>query len=211
MRHRNTPQKTANTANTAKNTPQDTAKTHRKHRKTPQNTAKHRERTPQIPQTVYKYGCGVGAGVRQKRAEMILRKVQTIPELVDFVYKTATTERKLMGVLRKNYKAAWPDYPSEWSAYGYTDVKLGLGPATSEEIDDFDLIFPAIIELEEKYRQIIWAVAHSAVKGSRGAQWSRLGRMLGVHPATVKKRFERAIVELWYKLKKDAEGKKKVD
>lgn len=169
---------------------------------------KNENASTQITHTVYKY-CGVQGVDRVRRAEQILRKVKDIPSLVDFVYKTATTERKLLGVLRKNYKAAWPDYPSEWSAYGYTDVKLGLGPASSEEIDDFDLIFPAIIELEEKYRQIIWAVAHSAVRGSRGAQWSRLARMLGVHRTTVKQRFERAILELWYKLQDDLKGEKK--
>lgn len=169
---------------------------------------KNKNAITQITHTVDNY-CGVIDVERVRRAEEIFRKVKDIPALVDFVYRTATTERKLMGVLRKNYKTAWPDYPDTWSAYGYTDVKLGLGPATSEEIDDFDLLFPAIIELEEQYRQIIWAVAHSAVKGSRGAQWSKLGRMLGVHPMTVRKRFERAIMELWYKLKKDAEVKKK--
>tara|TARA_R100000664_G_scaffold8156_2_gene13558 strand:- start:3644 stop:4288 length:645 start_codon:yes stop_codon:yes gene_type:complete len=171
----------------------------KKHPIAPKNADASTQRTHTLYNSV---GCRVGG--RVQRAEKILRMCRDIISLTDMVMEAAATERKLSGVLRKNYKAQWPDYPDEWSSYGYTDSKVLPGPATASEIDAFDLILPVICEMDDEHRKLIWAVAHSAVQSSRGPQWQKIAKIIGVHRVTVKNRFENAMLTLWYKLKKDA-------
>ena len=53
--------------------------------------------------------------------------------------------------------------------------------------------------LEVRDRKLVWASAHSAVRRQRGPHWKKIGKMLGMHPETAKRKFDRAMLELWYK------------
>ena len=58
----------------------------------------------------------------------------------------------------------------------------------------------ASILLEPDERTLVWAAAHSAARRARGARWKAIAKQIGVHPTTAKRRFERAILGLWYRL-----------
>ena len=132
--------------------------------------------------------------------------VGNVDGLLGAIFRAAETERKMPGVMRKRYKVAWPDYPSEWSAYGYSDAEVRLGPASAGEVSEYDRVIEALLLLGEDAR-LVWAVGVSAARRARGPAWTQLGKMLGMHPRTVKRRFERSLLELWYKI--NAVAKKK--
>ena len=98
-------------------------------------------------------------------------------------------------------KAKWPEVANDpGMAYGYTDATVNPGPATASAIRNYDWALQLTMRLTVDDAKLIWAAAHSAVKRQRGPSWSRIGRIIGLHPQTVKRRFEGAILSLWYNL-----------
>jgi len=141
----------------------------------------------------------VAAQMRSDVAAVLRKKSGDVTGLMGLVFEAATTERKLPGVIKKRYKVMWPDYPHEWSAYGYTEADAPLGAATADEVSNYDRVLEALVDLGED-AALVWAVAHSASRRARGPAWARLGRVMHLHPQTVKRRFERAMLELWFKI-----------
>lgn len=142
------------------------------------------------------------------QAEKLIRHVGDVSGLPGLFFEAAETERKLPGVLKKNYKVAWPDYPRDPSvAYGYAEASASMGAATASEITRYDAALDLSRKLEPDDFNLVWACAHSAVRRRRGPAWSKIAKIVGAHPATVKRDFERAILQLWYLLlaEKDAE------
>ena len=74
------------------------------------------------------------------------------------------------------------------------------GPANAREVTRYDLALEGSILLEPDGRTLVWVAAHSAAKRARGARWKAIARRMGVHPSTAKRRFERAMLGLWYRL-----------
>jgi hypothetical protein len=75
--------------------------------------------------------------------------------------------------------------------------------ATNAEIDRYDKIADYLALMEEKDRKLVWAVAHSAAYRDRGVQWSKLARILRLNdPRIVKRRYQDALIKLYYKLNK---------
>jgi hypothetical protein len=75
--------------------------------------------------------------------------------------------------------------------------------ATNAEIDRYDKIADYLALMEEKDRKLVWAVAHSAAYRDRGVQWSKLARILRLNdPRIVKRRYQDALIKLYYKLEK---------
>ena len=64
----------------------------------------------------------------------------------------------------------------------------------------YDMALEASILLDADERTLVWAAAHSAAKRARGVRWKAIAKQIGVHPSTAKRRFERAILLLWYRL-----------
>jgi hypothetical protein len=105
-------------------------------------------------------------------------------------FEAAETERRLPPAYRKNFSVAWPDYPDEKVAYGYTDVVERLLPATTKDIEHYNIAMKLIFLMREDDRKLVWAVAHSAAFRLRGPRWRVLSRVMGIAPATAKRRFE---------------------
>ena len=125
-----------------------------------------------------------------------------IAQLNDLFFEAAETERKLPGAIRKQKMVNWPDYVTEWSAYGYNAMGVTRLKATPDQITRLDkAIDLALTKMDDEDRRLVWAVAHSAAFRDRGAKWSKIARLLSLHdPRIVKRRYKDALVRLYYKL-----------
>ena len=83
---------------------------------------------------------------------------------------------------------------------GYNDAVLTVGGANTQEIGDYDQALDMTQIMDDSDRKLVWAVAHSAARRTRGPAWTKIGKLTGMHAQTVKRRFEQAIMELWYKI-----------
>ena len=131
------------------------------------------------------------------------RHLQKITQLHDQFLEAAETDRKLPSVIRRTKMAFWVDYVNEWSGYGWdgkSEMRLSASP---DEIDRYDKIADYLSLMEEKDRKLVWAVAHSAAYRDRGVQWSKIARILRLNdPRIVKRRYQDALIKLYYKLEK---------
>ena len=72
-----------------------------------------------------------------------------------------------------------------------------------EEVEAMNAWNKTFDETVEKDRKLVWAVAHSAAYRDRGVQWSKLARILRLNdPRIVKRRYQDALIKLYYKLEK---------
>lgn len=124
-----------------------------------------------------------------------------IAQLAELFFHAAETERRLPPAIRKRSRANWPDYPDEFTGYGYTDAVLRLGPASTQDVTDYELALKLTPLMAEDERRVVWAAAHSAVRRARGPHWRALAKIMGCSPVTVKRRFERALWGLWARLR----------
>ena len=133
--------------------------------------------------------------------DRLRRYVGDVSGMPELFFEAAATERKLPGVLRRRYRVMWPPYADDPSlAFGYNEAEVPLGAATAEEITRYDSALELSQVLEAEAAKLVWACAHSSVRRSRGPAWSKVARLVKLHPATVKRRFGDAMVELWYAL-----------
>ena len=125
-----------------------------------------------------------------------------IAQLNELFFEAAETERKLPSAFRKQKMVNWPDYVTEWSAYGYNAMGVTRLKATPNQITRLDrAIDLALTKMDDEDRRLVWAVAHSAAFRDRGAKWSKIARLLSLHdPRIVKRRYKDALVRLYYKL-----------
>lgn len=126
-----------------------------------------------------------------------------ITALHDQFLEAAETDRKLPSVVRRTKMAFWVDYVKDWNSYGWDGKSEMRLSATNAEIDRYDKIADYLSLMEEKDRKLVWAVAHSAAYRDRGVQWSKIARILRLNdPRIVKRRYQDALIKLYYKLNK---------
>ena len=124
-----------------------------------------------------------------------------INELHSLFLEAAETDRRLPAAIRKAKLSAWPDYPLDWHGYGWTQQGETILKPTSKQIDDFDTALRLTTMMPEDDRKLVWAVAHSAAFRQRGAQYTKIARLLGLHdPRRVKAGYQDALMRLYYKL-----------
>ena len=63
--------------------------------------------------------------------------------------------------------------------------------------EHYDIAMKLTFCMDSDDRKLVWAVAHSAAFRLRGPRWRVLSRVMGIAPATAKRRFEKAILSLW--------------
>ncbi|ANS02980.1 putative sigma-factor like protein [uncultured Mediterranean phage uvDeep-CGR0-AD1-C123] len=136
-------------------------------------------------------------------ADRLRRHVGDVSGMPGLFFEAAATERKLPGVLRRRYRVIWPKYVDDPNlAFGYNDAKVPLGAASAEEVTRYDAVLELSQVLSAEDAKLVWACAHSSVRRQRGPAWSKVARIVGTHPATVKRRFEGAMIQLWYALER---------
>ena len=134
------------------------------------------------------------------RARVVIDEVEDVAGLAELFLEACETERRLPNEKRLSVKSCWPDYaPDARLSFGYHETETRLAKATPRQISRYDMALDVCVLLEESDRKLVWASAHSAVRRQRGPHWKKIGRTLGLHPETVKRRFNRAMLELWYK------------
>ena len=127
--------------------------------------------------------------------------VKDVAGLASFFFEAADTERRLPSVRRQSVNCCWPDFADDPSvAFGYNDTVTRLAKASPGAITRYDQALELCLLLDVDERRVIWASAHSAVRRQRGPTWRAIGALLGMQAATVKRRFESAILTLWYKM-----------
>jgi hypothetical protein len=123
-----------------------------------------------------------------------------INELHTMFLEMAVTERRLPKAIRVQRQASWPDYPTEWMGYGWTQLgEVRLRP-TGDQIDAMDEAHGMLMAMDQDTRRLIMAVAHSAVGRDRGPRWTKLAHILGLNdPRIVKRNYRDALTKMYYR------------
>ena len=139
--------------------------------------------------------------IDRKLIQSVRDHVGDVSGLPVLFFEAADTERRLPGLRMGSIKSCWPDYPEEANlAFGYNQVEVKLAKASPVAITRYDQALELGMMLGGDDRKIVWAAAHSAARRQRGPAWKKIAKLLHMHPATVKRKFERAILELWHKM-----------
>ena len=120
----------------------------------------------------------------------------TVTDFDELFLEAAETERNLPPAFRKQKMSSWPDYVQSWNAYGWTEAGPVRVAPSAAEIDRLDLAMNLGLRMPTEDRQIVWAVAHSAVGSGRGPKWTKLSKMLGCSRHTVKADYAAALIRL---------------
>tara|TARA_R100000808_G_scaffold273_1_gene1635 strand:+ start:2858 stop:3292 length:435 start_codon:yes stop_codon:yes gene_type:complete len=134
-------------------------------------------------------------------SDRVKREVKDAPGLIGLFFDAAALERRLPRAVDLRAKGCWPEFADDpHLAFGYHDIEVREGAATSNEVTRYDLAWEITPLLDEDDRKLVWAAAYSASRRARGARWKAISKLLHCHPATAKRRFERAMWTLWAKL-----------
>ena len=134
-------------------------------------------------------------------ADRVKDEVKDVDGLAQLFFEAAETEKRMPKAVDHRVKGCWHEYPDDPNlAFGYNDAVVSVGPANAREVTRYDLALEASTLLEPDERTLVWVAAHSAAKRARGARWKAIARRMGVHPSTARRRFERAMLGLWYRL-----------
>lgn len=137
----------------------------------------------------------------QQLADRALREAQNVEQLEGLFFEAARTESKLPRVFDFRVKSNWPEYlPDPQLSYGYNEIDVKPSPATSREVTRFDVAMDILRELDPDSGRLIWAVSTSARRRARGPHWKALGKIMGLHAATVKRRFQAALWAVHHKM-----------
>ena len=113
----------------------------------------------------------------------------------------AETERRLPSVHKRTLKTFWPELTGERHVdYRPDETRITLCRATNRQIDDHAKAMEMVITgLDNKEdRRLVWAVAHSAAFRERGPRWSKIAKLAHTHRETVKRRYEKALLDVFY-------------
>ena len=119
----------------------------------------------------------------------------TVIELHDLFLEAAVTERWLPAAKQKARTTWWPEMRAEWLSYADEETQIRLTPS-ADQVDRYFLAIQLSSFLADTERKLVWAVALSASKRSRGPRWKKLGKMMGLDPRTVESRYTTALVKL---------------
>ena len=134
-------------------------------------------------------------------AHRVTDEVRDVDGLAQLFFEAAETEKRMPRAVDHRVKGCWPEYPDDPNlAFGYNDAIVSVGPADAKMVTRYDLALEVSSLLEPDDRLLVWIAAHSAARRARGARWKAIAKQIGVHPTTAKRRFERAILGLWYRL-----------
>tara|TARA_R110000787_G_scaffold89802_6_gene189981 strand:- start:2077 stop:2559 length:483 start_codon:yes stop_codon:yes gene_type:complete len=126
----------------------------------------------------------------------------TLDEFSDILIEAACTIHRLPRAGPRGYASGWPDWVRDAQlAYGYNAETVSLGPPSSKEIDRLDKVLNAIWASDPVDAKLCMVVAFSAQNNgwprSRGPQWKRTARGMGIHSDTLRTRHKAATERLW--------------
>jgi len=90
----------------------------------------------------------------------------------------------------------WPEVMPDWMAYADGDAVPRLAPASTHQVDDYDLTLRIVLsQPDNDQRRLMWACAHSAVFRQRGIAWRRIAKIRHCNARKVKRDYEAALVD----------------
>ena len=109
------------------------------------------------------------------------------------------TEKGLPSVRHKHKLTYWPDYKTDWLAYGYGNNKTRLPKPTPQQLDRYDIAWQILLlYCEPEERRLIWSVNMTGAYRDRGPNWAKVANQMHLDPRTVKRRYLDALYKLWY-------------
>lgn len=128
----------------------------------------------------------------------------SVTDLDELFLNAAETERRLPSAIRnQKMVSSWPEYVNDWKSYGWEKYTPRLSPATSEQVTQFEkALFIGVTYMSSSDRELVWTVAHSAAFRSRGAHWSKIAKTLHSERRAVKRKYQQALMRLYYNLKR---------
>ena len=127
----------------------------------------------------------------------------SVTDLDTLFKEAAQTLRLLPGVIRKQKLNYWPDtVQSHWDMYNYHNVGMVRLTPTTNQVTRLDFALQVGLEIDREDNQLLWRVGMSAVFRERGPKWRKLAQVYHCDARTVKRRYEQALIRLYYHLKK---------
>ena len=98
-------------------------------------------------------------------------------------------------------KTYWPEITGErYVDFRPDKARVTVCHATNRQIDDhakaMEMVITGLGNKED--RRLVWAVAHSAAFRGRGPKWSKIAKLAHTHRETVKRRYEKALLDVFY-------------
>ena len=166
--------------------------------------------TPQIPQPPIGgvVLCGVTTRwttvlskiVAPEVVEWVRDHISGIDDLAGLFFEAAETERKMpRGAHPGGGGGAWPEIAPDASlAYGYGEYAPRPSPANGRDVTRWDVALALTRAMAIDDARLVWRVCFSAAGRERGPAWSAVGRSYGVSHRVVRRRFEGALISLYY-------------
>ena len=126
----------------------------------------------------------------------------SVTDLDGLFKEAAQTLRLLPGAIRKQKLNYWPDtQQSYWDVYNYHDVGMVRITPTTGQVTRLEFALEVGLKIAREDNQLLWRVGMSSVFRERGPQWRKLAKVYHCDGRTVKRRYEQALIRLYYYLK----------
>ena len=130
----------------------------------------------------------------------MMKRPVTVEALHLLLVEASETERRLPRAHPKPSVTYWPVYQAEWLAYADETTRQKLDPATARQITRYDELLDSVVALvEEEDRKILWVTARMAAFRTR-IPWLKIGKVFSIDRRTAKRRYESALLSLFYSL-----------
>ncbi len=117
-------------------------------------------------------------------------------ELHELLLAAAETERRMPAAMMRPRGSYWPEVMSDWMAYADGDAVPRLAPASTHQVDDYDLTLRIVLSQPSICaRRLMWACAYSAVFRQRGIAWRRIAKIRHCNARKVKREYEAALAD----------------
>jgi hypothetical protein len=128
----------------------------------------------------------------------MISSMMTADDLHQLFLEAAQTEAWMPAAKQRARASFWPEMSAEWLSYADPETRVRLTPS-SEQIDRYDLAITLSLTLEDRDRQLIWAVAYSAVNRVK-PHYARIAKQRHVDRRTIKRQYMAALVALSHRL-----------
>ena len=126
----------------------------------------------------------------------------SVTDLDGLFKEAAQTLRLLPGAIRKQKLNYWPDTQQNyWDVYNYHDVGISRVTPSANQVTRLEFALAVGLKIDREDNRLIWRVATSSVFRERGPQWRKLAKVYHCDGRTVKRRYEQALIRLYYYLK----------
>ena len=113
-----------------------------------------------------------------------MAKLKWTPKLVAArLEEAANTMKRLPSIKIQGYSSSWPPFIQEfWEAYGWSTIKVRLGPPLPDAITRMDESLEWLCLLEASESKLVWARA-------TGIRWKSIALRLNVTRQTLRQRW----------------------